>query len=68
MRKRMRSMAVGLSVPATLVSGPVAGWLIGTWLDNRLGTGYWMVVLIIIGTIAGFKLMIDMLIKLGREQ
>jgi len=27
-----------------------------------------MVVLIIIGTIAGFKLMIDMLIKLGREQ
>lgn len=66
--KRMRGLAVGLSIPSLLVAGPLVGWLIGTWLDNRLGTAYWMVILIIAGTLAGFKAMIDMLIKLGREQ
>ena len=68
LKKRMRGLAVGLSIPSTMIAGPLLGWFIGNWLDNRLGTGYWMVVLIIIGTVAGFKVMIDMLVKLGREQ
>ena len=66
--KRMRGLAIGLSIPMTLIGGPVAGWLIGSWLDHALGTGFWMVVMIVLGTAAGFCAMIEMLIKLGREQ
>lgn len=68
LNKRMRGLSIGLSIPMTLVGGPVAGWLIGSWLDHLLGTGFWMVAMIVIGTVAGFMAMIEMLVKLGREQ
>ena len=65
--KRMRGLAVGLSIPISLVAGPLGGWLIGSWLDSILGTSYWMLVLIILGTVAGFKLVVDLLARLGSE-
>lgn len=63
---RMRGLAVGMSIPMTLIAGPLLGWLAGAWLDGYLGTSYWTAVLIILGTIAGFIGMIEMLVLLGR--
>lgn len=65
--KRMRGLAIGLSIPMTLIGGPVAGWLLGLWMDNLFQTGYWLIVMIVLGTIAGFVAMIEMLVKLGRQ-
>jgi len=45
-----------------------SSWLIGAWLDRLLGTGYWLVVMIVLGTIGGFVAMIEALIMLGRER
>jgi F0F1-type ATP synthase assembly protein I len=65
--KRMRGLAIGLSIPMTLVGGPVAGWLLGAWMDSLFSTSYWTIVMVVLGTVAGFVAMIEMLIKLGRE-
>jgi F0F1-type ATP synthase assembly protein I len=63
--RRMRGLAIGMSIPISLVGGPVGGWLLGNLLDGWLGTGWIMPTLLIAGTIAGFKLTIDMLKKLS---
>ncbi|MCC7477148.1 AtpZ/AtpI family protein [bacterium] len=63
--KRMRGLAYGLSIPMTLAAGPVGGWLIGSWLDRSLGTGFWMIVLILVGTLAGLVSTIRMLSRLN---
>lgn len=67
-RKRMRGLALGFSIPMTLIAGPLLGWLIGAWLDRLLGTGHWLIVMIVLGTVAGFVGMIEALVILGREQ
>jgi F0F1-type ATP synthase assembly protein I len=66
--RRVRGLAIGLSIPLSLVAGPLAGWLAGGWLDRTLGTGYWTPVLIVLGTAAGLKMVIDMLIRLGQDK
>lgn len=66
--KRMRGLAIGLSIPMTLIGGPVAGWLLGLWMDHLFSTSYWTIVMVVIGAVAGFVAMIEMLVKLGREQ
>lgn len=63
---RMRGLAIGMSIPAALLAGPLAGWLAGAALDRALGTAYWTLILIILGTAAALKLVIDMLAKLSK--
>lgn len=65
--RRMRGLAIGLSIPFSLVAGPIAGWLIGTWLDQRLGTQYWLIVLILLCTAASIYMVIELLARLGRD-
>lgn len=62
-----RSLAMGLAIPMSLAAGPIGGWLIGEWLDKLFGTSWIMITLIILGTVAGFKLAIDMLLKISRS-
>ncbi len=40
---------INMIVPICLTSA------IGIWLDEKLGTSYWMVVLFFVGAIAGFR-------------
>jgi len=65
---RMHGLAVGLSIPMTLIAGPLLGWLAGAWLDRALSTSHWTMMLIVLGTIAGFIAMIEMLVLLGRRK
>jgi F0F1-type ATP synthase assembly protein I len=64
---RARGLALGLSIPMSMAAGPLAGWLLGTWLDRLLHTGWWTLTLIVLGTMAGLYMVIEMLIKLGQQ-
>lgn len=63
---RMRGLAYGFSIPATLASGPVCGWLIGRALDAHYHTGFWMLTLILLGTVASLSMTVQLLLKLSR--
>lgn len=65
--RRTRGLAIGMTIPMSLIAGPLGGYFIGTWLDHAFHTSYWVAVFVILGAIAGIKMVIDMLIKLGRE-
>jgi F0F1-type ATP synthase assembly protein I len=65
--RRMRGLAIGLSIPMFLAAGPLGGWIIGALLDKWLGTSWLMPTLIILSTIAGFKMAIDMLLRLNKS-
>ncbi len=52
---RFRSMADLLAVGTVLVACIVLGYFLGSYLDRRLGTSPWMVVVgVLLGTAAGF--------------
>jgi len=65
--RRMRGMAYGVSIPFSLVAGPVAGWFAGSWLDQHYGTSFWLPVLILLFTAAAMWTVIEMLLRLGRS-
>ena len=49
----MRQIALLTSIPAILLVGPILGWWGGSYLDRRLGTEPWlMVVCIVLGFVA----------------
>jgi F0F1-type ATP synthase assembly protein I len=43
----------------------LAGWWIGSWLDKQLGTQFVMILLILLGLVAGLWNAIDMVAKLN---
>lgn len=59
-----RRLAIGLSIPAALVSGPLVGWAIGQWLDARFGTALWMPLCILLGLVGSLKMVVDQLLRL----
>jgi ATP synthase protein I len=46
----LRYTAIATTIPASTF----AGYLIGHWLDKWLGTGYLMIVFLILGIVSGF--------------
>lgn len=65
--RRTRGLAIGMTIPLSMIAGPLGGWFIGAWLDRTFHTSYWVAVFVILGAVAGIKMVIDMLVKLGRE-
>ncbi len=63
--QRVKSMSYGLVIPAYLVSGTVAGWLAGSWLDQRFGTAFWLPTLVVLFTIASFAMVIRLMASLN---
>jgi len=64
---RMRGLAIGMSIPASLVAGPVGGYFIGRLMADWLHADYWVPVMVLLGTASGLYMVIEMLIKLGRN-
>ena len=44
-----RLLGLGTTILGLLVAGPVGGYLIGDWLDRKLGTGWLTWVCLLIG-------------------
>jgi F0F1-type ATP synthase assembly protein I len=65
--KRMQGLAMGLTIPTTLLGGVVGGWLLGSLLDRWQGTTFWMPTLIILGTVAGMSTTILLLSRLNKK-
>lgn len=63
-----RALAYGLAIPSMLLSGPLGGWLIGSWLDKLFGTQFVMILLILLGVASSFWAVIDMLTHLNRTK
>jgi F0F1-type ATP synthase assembly protein I len=65
--RRTRGLAVGTTIPFALASGPLFGWLVGGWLDKHYGTHFWLVTLILLGTVAGLTMTVQLLTRLNSE-
>jgi F0F1-type ATP synthase assembly protein I len=50
--RNWRTLGLGFTLLTLLVAGPVAGFLIGDWLDRKLGTGWLTWVWLLIGFVA----------------
>ncbi|MBN2225895.1 MAG: AtpZ/AtpI family protein [candidate division Zixibacteria bacterium] len=55
-RREIRQLGLLGTIPILLVVGPVVGFFIGRWLDSKLGTEpYLLIVFLIFGFIASGK-------------
>jgi hypothetical protein len=61
-----RGLAYGLTIPTIMLTGPIGGWLVGSWLDSHLHWGFATILLILLGTAASFSLMIQMLGRINQ--
>lgn len=56
------------AIPFLLAVAPIIGYLIGNYLDRRLGTSpYLMILFIVLGFIAGGKEVYDIIVRLSPE-
>lgn len=67
LQTRVRGLAIGMSIPASLVAGPVGGYFLGRLLADWLHAGYWVPIMVILGTVSGLVMVIEMLVHLGKE-
>jgi F0F1-type ATP synthase assembly protein I len=65
--RRVQGLALGLSIPSTLLGSVVAGWLLGSWLDRLLHTSFLIIVFILIGTAAGLTMTVRLLGNLNSK-
>jgi len=64
--ERFRQAALLGSIPMVLVAGPVAGFLIGNYLDRWLGTSPWLKILfILLGAATAIRRIAHLLGKIG---
>lgn len=62
-----RQIGILTTIPMLMAVGPILGYYIGSFLDRKLGTSpYLMVVFIIFGFVAAGKGVYDLIKKAGR--
>lgn len=67
-QKTIRQLAVFITIPFVMAVPPVLGWLIGVWLDEKLGsTPFLMYVFILLGFAAGFREVYRLIKRFGDE-
>ena len=59
--KGLEASTIGL----TLVGYIAAGFFIGQWLDARFNTAFWMPLLVLVGTGAGFRDILKVVTRMG---
>jgi len=60
----LRYTAIATMLPASIF----AGYLIGTFLDKWLGTGYLKIVFLVLGIVGGFAQLIRELVRQSRDK
>jgi len=68
--RRSQGLAVGMGIPFTLAGGPITGWLAGAGIDKLVhtqGSHLWTIILILLGTVAGLVMTVELLSKLNRQ-
>jgi len=65
----VRNLGIVVTIPMVFVVGPVIGFLIGNWIDQKWNTAPWgMITLILLGFIASVKQVIDLIKRATNSQ
>ena len=65
----LRPVGLLTAIPFVLMFGPLIGYFFGHWLDNRLGTDpYMMVLFIVLGFVAAGKEVWGLIQKASRDE
>jgi len=65
---RFRQVALLTGIPLALVVGPVCGYFVGHFIDQRFATDPWfMVFFVVIGAISGVREMILLMKKAAKD-
>jgi len=65
--KSFQKAGLALTLPFTLLSGPLVGFFIGDWLDGQFGTAPWLLVLFLVfGFVASAKETIRVIRRLSK--
>ena len=66
--KLARQMGIAITIPMVLLSGPLVGWFLGSWLDRKLGTEPWfLIILLVLGIVASVKETVRMIKDISRD-
>ncbi len=57
----IRTAGLGMTIPFTLLAGPLLGFLVGSWLDSHFATSWVMPTAVILGLVGSIRLTIQML-------
>jgi F0F1-type ATP synthase assembly protein I len=61
-------LGLGFSLLGLLVAGPLVGYLLGDWLDRKLGTGWLTWFCLLIGFAAAGRQVYLIALRIQREQ
>lgn len=65
-QRKLRQAGIYMTIPFVLAGPPIVGLLIGGWLDGFFGTAPWLMYsLIVLGFIAGFRDLYDIIKRFG---
>jgi F0F1-type ATP synthase assembly protein I len=65
----LRDLGVAMAIPTLLVSGPLVGYFIGSFLDRKFDWDPWAkVVLMVLGMISSFRECMTMLRRINRKK
>lgn len=66
--KWVRKAGLGSSIAILLVASIFIGWWFGSWLDSKLGTAPWMMLIFtLLGIAAGFIELIKIAMELSKD-
>jgi len=65
-QRSMRGLAYGTTIPMALLSGPLGGYFLGSWLDAHFHWQFATILLIVLFTAGSFALVIEMLARLSK--
>ena len=66
--KWIRGVGFASSIGFLLVTATVIGWLFGSWLDRKLGTEPWLMMLFtLLGVAAGFYETFRIIIRISKD-
>ena len=65
---KLSGIGIASSIGFLLATSTVIGWLFGSWLDKKLGTEPWlMLVFTLIGVAAGFYETFRIIIRISKD-
>jgi hypothetical protein len=60
-RKSTYAAGIGMTIPFVLLTGPLMGWFVGSWLDGRYGTGWITIFAVLLGLAGSIQLTVKMI-------
>jgi len=66
LRQGIRAAGAGMTIPFALLSGPLLGYFLGSWLDARYSSTWIMPLCVVLGLLGSLKLTVQLVRQLNR--